>query len=195
MERWVGKVAVVTGASSGIGAEIALDLVKAGMIVVGLARRNNRINELKKNLPISSLNNLHALKCDVSKEEDVVNAFAWVETNFGCVHVLINNAGILRTTSLVAKFNTKPIREVLDTNVMGVVFCTREAFQLMKKNSVDGHVVLINSISGHKVPYLVGQTSSLNIYPSTKFAITAMTEVLRQEFQAEATKIKITVRK
>lgn len=68
MERWVGKVAVVTGASAGIGAAIAIDLSKAGMIVVGFARRVERIEELKALIPSSATGSLQAFKCDVLKE-------------------------------------------------------------------------------------------------------------------------------
>lgn len=192
MERWTNKVAVVTGASSGIGAAIATDLAKAGMIVVGLARRKERVDELKAQLPKSTKGSLHSFKCDVQQENEVVAAFAWVASKFGGVDVLINNAGIVRAGKLVGKDDTQGIRDTIATNIMGVVLCTREAFASMKARGVDGHIVLINSIAGHGVPRAPGM-SSLNIYPPTKHAVTAMTEVLRQELQAEGTKIKVTV--
>lgn len=194
MERWVGKIAVVTGASAGIGAAIVVDLVKAGCIVVGLARRQERVEELKTKVLASATGKLHALKCDVSNEEDIKSAFAWIENNLGAVHILVNNAGVVRTAKLIDADNSVPLREVIDTNIMGLVFCTREAFQSMKKHNVDdGHIILINSIVGHCVPYLNNRIPSLNIYPASKYAVTAITEVLRQEFQAESTKIKISV--
>ncbi|XP_053689237.1 farnesol dehydrogenase-like [Sabethes cyaneus] len=187
MDRWAGKVAVVTGASSGIGAATAKSLAKAGMTVVGLARRVERVEELKKELPSSVQGSLHAVKCDVSKEDDILKTFKWIEQKFGGVDVLINNAGILRDCSLV-EADTQKVREVLDTNVMGLVLCSREAFQSMKKRSVDGHIVHINSIAGHQVPNF----PRLNIYPASKHAVTAITETMRQELKAEGTKIKVT---
>lgn len=192
MERWTNKVAVVTGASSGIGAAIAMDLAKSGMVVVGLARRQERVDELIAKLPKSTKGSLHSFKCDVQQENEVVNAFTWVISKFGGIDVLINNAGIVRTGKLVGKDDTQGIRDTIATNIMGVVLCTREAFASMKSRGVDGHIVLINSIAGHGVPRAPGM-SSLNIYPPTKHAVTAMTEVLRQELQAEGTKIKVTV--
>lgn len=63
MERWVGKVAVVTGSSAGIGAQIVIDLANAGLIVVGLARRVERVEELKS----KSKGTIHALQCDVTR--------------------------------------------------------------------------------------------------------------------------------
>uniref|UniRef100_T1GD37 Dehydrogenase/reductase SDR family member 11 n=1 Tax=Megaselia scalaris TaxID=36166 RepID=T1GD37_MEGSC len=71
---------------------------------------------------------------------------------------------------------------------MGVVYCTREAFQSMKSRNVDGHIVIINSIAGHFPLNLL----NFNIYPASKYAITAMTETYRREFDLEDTNIKIT---
>lgn len=194
MDRWAKKVAVVTGASSGIGAAIALDLVKANMIVVGLARRVDRVEELKTKLPETCIGELHAFKCDLQQEDNVRAAFKWVEEKFGGVDVLVNNAGIVSQTNLVDLDNTEKIKSVIDTNVLGVVYCTREAFHSMKNRNVDGHIVVINSVAGHKVPYTVNTPfPSFNIYPATKFAVTALIESYRQEFQREKTKIKITV--
>lgn len=190
MDRWIGKVAVVTGASAGIGAAIAVDLANAGMIVVGLARRQERIDALRSKVS-SKGSLLHSYKCDVSQESEIIAAFAWITDQFGGVDVLINNAGIIRTTKLISPGNSQAIRDVLDINLLAVVWCTREAFASMKARSFDGHIISINSVGGHNVPRIPGST--LNIYPSTKFALTAMTEVLRQEFLAEQTKIKVTV--
>ncbi|XP_053687475.1 farnesol dehydrogenase-like [Sabethes cyaneus] len=187
MNRWAGKLAVVTGASSGIGAATAKALVNAGMVVVGLARRVERVEALKKDLPSSVQESLHAAKCDVSKEEDIVEMFGWVEQTFGGVDVLINNAGIMPDGSLL-EADSETIREVLETNVVGLVLCSREAFQSMKKRSVDGHIVHINSVAGHQVPNF----PRLNVYPASKHAVTAITETMRQELRTEGTKIKVT---
>uniref|UniRef100_A0A8D8IA19 Farnesol dehydrogenase n=1 Tax=Culex pipiens TaxID=7175 RepID=A0A8D8IA19_CULPI len=189
MDRWAGKVAVVTGASSGIGAAIVKSLANAGMVVVGLARRVERVEALRDGLKDQATRKrLHAVKCDVSKEEDILKAFSWVEEKLGGVDVLVNNAGVLRDAKLVAPGNTGDLREVIDTNVMGLVLCSREAFQSMKKRSVDGHIVHINSVVGHYIPNL----PVLSIYPASKYAVTALTETMRREFLAEGTKIKVT---
>lgn len=194
MNRWYGKVAVVTGASSGIGAAIAVDLVKSGVIVVGFARRQERVEALRELIPSSATGKLFACKCDVTNEADIKNSFAWVHQTLGGVDILINNAGIIKTMNLTDADNTADLRETIDTNVMGVLLCTREAFQSMKNRNVnDGHIVIINSLAGHIIPYFVGQYPSFNVYPATKHAVTAITEVLRQEFQSLNTQIKITV--
>lgn len=193
MDRWSKKVAVVTGASAGIGAAVAVELTKQNMIVIALARRVQRLEQLHEKIPIGSPGALHIRQCDVTKEDEVKFTFDWIKTTFGGIDVLVNNAGVTRTMNLIDVDNTKAIREVVDTNIMGVVFCTREAFQSMKSRNVDGHIIMINSIAGHSVPFLVGVLPSFNIYPGTKHAITAMTEVLRQEFQTQGTRTKVTV--
>lgn len=193
MERWVNKVAVVTGASSGIGAAIVIDLANAGIKTVGIARRVDRVEALKSKVKPEHQSNLIAQKGDVTDEESVKSIFTWIEANLGGVDILINNAGCQRTANVVDPNNTQALKEVIDTNVWGAVYAVREAFQSMQKHNSNGHVVLLNSIMGHNVPFLVGKVPSMNLYASAKYAITALTEVLRQEFISFGTKIKVTV--
>ena len=75
MDRWQSKVAVVTGASSGIGAATVKDLIKAGLKVVGLARRHEKIIEIRKSLPENQQSNMYAMKCDVTDEHSVNETF------------------------------------------------------------------------------------------------------------------------
>lgn len=200
MERWSGRVAIVTGASAGIGAAIVLELCRNGIITVGLARRVERIEVLRQ----QSL--LHARRCDVAQEADIVAAFGWIEERFGRCDILVNNAGVLKMTAITEAGNTAMLRETLDVNVMGVMLCTREAVRLMEKprgaNGADngassttagGHVVLVNSVLGHRVPFIARMMGSLNAYAPSKHAVTAMTEVLRQEMQLKGSRTKVTV--
>ncbi|KAL5292269.1 DHRS11.2 family protein [Megaselia abdita] len=190
MERWNNKVAVVTGASAGIGSAASVDLVKAGMKVVALARREDKLSELKRTLPSHLQKKFHVMKCDVANEAEVIKVFQWIESNVGVIHVLVNNAGIQKKNYLMGKGNSKDIRDVVDINLMGAVFCVREAYQQMKAHNIKGHIILINSIFGHSVPVI--PNTELNIYFATKHAVTAMTETYRQEFSNDGTDVKIT---
>lgn len=195
MERWSGKVAVVTGASSGIGSAIVIDLVKAGMIVVGLARRKNRVEALKKEIPSNATGKLYAVKCDITKDDDIVKAFAWIVFELGAIDVLVNNAGVLSFGSLLEEGNEEKLKNTLQTNVWGLIMCTKKAVEIMKrKKIVGGHVININSVVGHKVIRSYGRQPMTNVYSSSKFAVTALTEVLRQEFAFDNLKMKVTVR-
>ena len=99
MEKWEGKLAVVTGASSGIGAAIVKDLAIAGINVVGLARRVEKIEKIITELK-EVTGKVYSHKCDVSDEVSVKSAFKWIEDTFGSIHILVNNAGIERLETM-----------------------------------------------------------------------------------------------
>jgi NADP+-dependent farnesol dehydrogenase len=189
LDRWVGKVAVVTGASAGIGAAIADQLVSNGLVVVGIARRTDLIEQ--RSLELSDkTGKLHAYKADLANEEEVVEAFNWIDENIGPVHILVNNAGCSKDTTLYDGDGAM-WKSVLDLNVLTLCVATREAIKSMRRSSVNGHIVHINSIYGHKVPNFVG----LNIYSATKFAVTALGESLEEELTSIGSRIKVTVKK
>ncbi|XP_055913017.1 farnesol dehydrogenase-like [Eupeodes corollae] len=190
MERWSNRVAVVTGASSGIGEAIAKDLVTAGLRVVALGRRQERLDKNRSKLSADLQKRYFPRKCDVSNEEDVKQTFEWIEKTLGGTDILVNNAGIVRPGNLVDMDSTF-LDEVISTNIKGLVYCTQAAFRSMKGRNFNGHIVHINSIAGHSVPY-TEPGSSFNIYPPTKFAVTAINETLRREFNDFGTKIKTT---
>ena len=102
MNRWIGKVAIVTGASSGIGAEIAEALVREGLKVAGLARRVEKIRQIADKLK-GEKGELYPIECDVEKENDILKVFEWIEKRFGGVDVLINNAGVLSREPIIGK--------------------------------------------------------------------------------------------
>ncbi|KAF5288865.1 hypothetical protein FQA39_LY03744 [Lamprigera yunnana] len=186
MKKWKGKMAVVTGASAGIGAALVERLLKEGMIVIGIARRKEKIQEIQTRLNEACEGKLHAFCCDVTKEGDILRTFKWLSNNYGPIHVLINNAGISRITSLSAGC-TKFWTEIVNTNVLGLCTTTREALRNMKEHKVDGHIIHINSTGGHflsEIPF--------HIYTATKYAVTALTETLRLELKEANSKIKIT---
>jgi NADP+-dependent farnesol dehydrogenase len=189
LDRWRGKVAIVTGASAGIGAAIAEQLVEQGLQVVGLARRVERVEELAKKLK-GKKGKLHGVKADISKEEDILNAFKWTSDNLGPVHILVNNAGLTQKTNLTTEGDTEKWRKIFDTNVMGLCIATREAVKIMQAKKIDGHVIHINSTTGHRVPNLPGR----NVYPASKHCVTALTETLRHELRHLGLKVKITVK-
>ncbi|KAJ8932482.1 hypothetical protein NQ314_014627 [Rhamnusium bicolor] len=184
LDRWVGKVAIVTGASSGIGAAIAEQLVEQGIKVAAFARRQGRLEELATKLS-DKKGKLYPVKVDMTKEEDILNGFEWVKENLGPVHILVNNAGTGEYGNLTDG-DTETWQNVFQLNVIGLCIATREAIKDMKANNVDGHIIHINSTAGHQT--FVG----LNVYPASKFAVTALAETLRLELNSLKLKIKIT---
>lgn len=184
MERWSGKVAIVTGASAGVGRAVAEKLVKEGMIVAGLARRKEKMDELMETLK-GCKGVFHPIEVDITKEEDIINAFQYIIENLGPIHVLINNAGIARVSPLsIGK--TEDWKLIMDTNVMGLAIATREALQNMYLNKVDGHIIHVSSINGHK---LIQNPNAFS--GASKSAVTSLAESLRIELNRRNSKIKI----
>ncbi|KAG5678337.1 hypothetical protein PVAND_008022 [Polypedilum vanderplanki] len=193
MEKWRGKVAIVTGASSGIGAAIVRDLAKNGITVIGLARRVQKIREQTKDFP-ENYANVHAFYCDVSKIESIKEAFKLIEERFGVINILVNNAGIGKKTSILVddEETDGKISQVIDTNFTGLVHVTRHAYMLMKKSEDYGMVVNINSVAGHKVSFPYYGVPETNVYNGSKFAVTATTEYLRHELiQMKDKKVRV----
>lgn len=181
MDQWRNRVAIVTGASAGIGAAICKDLCKHGLIVVGLARREDRLEQLQKDIKGGQVDaQFHYHKCDLTQEEDIKAAFDFVVTNYGGVDVLINNAGIFHNSSFLDDDNLMGMKMVIDTNFMAVVSCTKKAFQSMIDRDCSGYIVNISSTAGHVVPVLTTKPI-VNVYPATKYAINALVQTLRHE--------------
>ncbi|XP_063709590.1 farnesol dehydrogenase-like [Culicoides brevitarsis] len=191
MDYWKGKVAVVTGASAGIGAEIIRDFAKAGINVVGLARRNERVEEIAKEMA-NAPGKIHAIKCDISNLDCIAKAFAEIEAKFKIVHILVNNAGMMRYGNFFDEnLPFEKIQQTIDLNISGLAKCTREAYKLMQKHGDNCYIVNINSIVGHMTPNAA--LSCLNIYGPTKHAVTTLTTQIRQELNfAGNRRIKIT---
>jgi NADP-dependent 3-hydroxy acid dehydrogenase YdfG len=180
-----GRSALVTGASSGIGAETARALVAAGARVTLGARRLERLETLAAELRAAG-GEVAVRAADVRREEDVLALFALARERFGGVDVLVNNAGLGRAAPLGSS-PTEPWREMLEVNVLGLAVATREAIRDMERRGVAGHVVHLSSMAGHRIP---GPDSGM--YAATKFAVRALTEALRQELRARGSPIRVT---
>ncbi|XP_031338861.1 farnesol dehydrogenase-like [Photinus pyralis] len=192
MEKWAGSLAVVTGASAGVGAAISTELVKAGINVVGIGRRVEKIDELSESLADAPAK-LHSLYCDLSDEQEILNAFKWIEETLGPISIMINNAGVLHLTTL-READVDKLRDTFKVNVLAYCICQREAIKSMKTNEIDGIIINISSVMGLKVPDidsldLVGQ----NLYPATKHAIHSISDTLRLELRKESSKIRVTI--
>ncbi|XP_074496647.1 dehydrogenase/reductase SDR family member 11-like isoform X3 [Sebastes fasciatus] len=145
MDRWRGRVALVTGASVGIGAVVAEELVRCGMTVVGCARDVQHIQKLAAECQIAGHSGvLVPFKCDLNNEEEILSMFAAIKAQHKGVDVCINNAGLAHPESLL-NGQTSGWKNMLDVNVLALCICTREAYQSMKERNVDDrHIININ---------------------------------------------------
>ncbi|KAH8335637.1 hypothetical protein KR074_007398 [Drosophila pseudoananassae] len=184
---WRNKVAVVTGASVGIGASTAVELANAGMQVIGLARRVELIRALGEQ--VTGEGKIHARQCDLSDEEQLKSTFSWIRDQFQAIHVVICNAGILKANFLTES-STQDIKELFDTNVVATATCLREALKQMAAGGERGHIVVMNSVLGHRIPEV--PVPLFSVYPATKHAITALCQTVRQEIHFLKLNIKLT---
>ncbi|XP_022920681.2 farnesol dehydrogenase-like [Onthophagus taurus] len=177
------KVAIVTGASAGIGAATVKALLNLGMKVVGFARRKELIESLVEN----HNGKLFARCIDMTKPQEVLDGFDWVTKNVGPIHVLINNAGIARYASILSG-NFEVWKRIMDTNFMSVAIGCKEAVKIMREHKIDGYIININSVHG----YYDCLDSNLIMYTSSKSALRIMTENVRLELAKIGSNIRIT---
>jgi NADP-dependent 3-hydroxy acid dehydrogenase YdfG len=180
MERWAGRVALVTGASSGIGYATARALADADMKVAALARRTERLQTL-----VETGGEILPIGCDLRDDAQITDAFAHIRSQWGGVDVLVNNAGLGHNAPLVDG-ETEHWREMLEVNVLALCICTREAITDMRKRGDNGHVLHVSSMAAHRIPRGSG------VYSATKYAVRSLTEGLRQELRALGSDIRIT---
>ncbi len=184
-QEWGHRVALVTGASSGIGAAIARRLAEMGMKVAITARRADRLQAVAAEIEGKG-GECMSLCLDVRDEDAVLSAFDEIRSNWGGVDVLINSAGLGRVAPLMSG-DTEAWREMLEVNVLSLAVFTREALADMRRRGDCGHIIHISSMSAHRVP-----TGTGGMYSATKHAVRAMTEALRRELRAQESGTRIT---
>ena len=177
---------LVTGASSGIGAETARALAAAGARLVLAARRRDRLDALAAELERQDAAVL-AVAVDMRREDDIVGCFAAARARFGGVDVLVNNAGLGRAAP-ISSAASELWREMLEVNVLGLAIATREAIRDLERRGTAGHIVNVASMAAHRVP---GPESGM--YAATKFAVRALTEGVRQELRAKQSAIRVSL--
>ncbi len=183
MERWKGRVALVTGASSGIGRATASRLGAAGMKVALASRRRSALKEVARQVQDAGGEAL-VVPTDLRDVDEIAALFAAVRERWGGVDVLVNNAGLGRHAPLTTG-STEAWREMLEVNVLALCVCTREAVADMRRRGDEGHVVHVASMAAHRVPPNSG------VYSATKFAVRSLTEGLRQELRELGSRIRV----
>lgn len=164
-----GKVAVVTGASSGIGAAVAVEFARAGASVVLGARRKAPLDRLVAEIEDDGGRAL-ALVCDVMVEAQVQALFAAGLERFGRIDILINNAGVADHTP-TEDLSLDRWSDVIGTNLTGAFLCAREALRIMKRQGV-GRMIHIGSLSA-----LVPRPNTI-AYAASKFALAGLNHSL-----------------
>jgi NADP-dependent 3-hydroxy acid dehydrogenase YdfG len=166
--RMVEKVAVITGAGTGIGRAVALAMAKDGYAVVLAGRRADKLEETAKEAGNAKT---LSVPTDVSDVESIRALFARVKKDFGRVDLLFNNAGIGAPAVPMEELPIETWKKVVDTNLTGMFVCTQEAIKIMKTQEPKGGRIINNgSISAHT------PRPRSAAYTATKHAVTGLTK-------------------
>ncbi len=172
MAKLDGKVALITGASSGIGEATAEALAREGAKVALVARRHDRLVALADRIESDGGKAL-PIQADVSNHGEVEAVVAQTVGSLGGLHILVNNAGVM----LLGPVDGTDVTEwqrMVDVNVLGLLYCTREALPMIRESG-GGDIVNLSSVAG--------RTANLGsaVYNLTKWGVTGFSEALRQE--------------
>jgi len=171
------KVAIITGASSGIGHATALALSKAGAKVAIGARRTDRLDQLADEITKNG-GEVFSQKLDVTNKSECDSFVDAVLKKWDTVDILVNNAGVM-PLSFIKTLKVDEWDQMIDVNIKGVMYCTAAVISHMKEKK-SGHIVNISSVAG-RIVFPGG-----SVYCATKHAITAFSEGLRQEFSTRS---------
>jgi NADP-dependent 3-hydroxy acid dehydrogenase YdfG len=167
-----GRVAAITGASSGIGEATALALSRAGAAVSLAARRADRIVDLAAKISDEGGRAI-AIPTDIVKEGDAKAFIEGTRADLGRLDILVNNAGVMLLGPVIGA-NTDEWRTMVDVNVLGLLYCTHAVLPIMGEQG-SGHIVNISSVAGRHA------NAGSAVYNFTKFGVNGFTEALRQE--------------
>lgn len=167
-----GKIAIVTGASQGIGETIAVEMAKSGANVFCLARNKNALDSTINKI-ISNGDKASAYSCDISDNEQFNNIVTDIFKEYGSIDILVNNAGITNDT-LLMRMSDDQWDSVLNINLKGSFTCTRSVIKYMMKKKA-GRIINITSIVG-----LTGNAGQAN-YAASKAGLIGMTKSIAKE--------------
>jgi NADP-dependent 3-hydroxy acid dehydrogenase YdfG len=178
MTKSNSKTALVTGASSGIGAATARQLSHTGYNVILAARRKDRLEAIAAELGPTS----HAIPTDITDPKACADLVEKTIERFGRLDVLVNNAGIGLYDS-ISDADPEDWRKMFDVNVLGVLYVTQAAvLHMLERRS--GHLVFVSSVAGRRVPHSYGA-----VYSSTKYAVNAIAEGLRADLDGQGVRV------
>ena len=169
-----GKVAMITGASSGIGAACAASFARAGARLLLAARREDRLKEMVSDLRSAGADDVYSVALDVRDKNQVQTAMDGLPSSWQAIDILVNNAGLSRGLDKVYEGKIDDWEEMIDTNVKGLLYVTRAVVPGMVKRGA-GHVVSLGSTAGH-MTYPNGA-----VYCATKAAENRIAEGLRED--------------
>ena len=175
-------IALITGATSGIGKSTAIEFAKHGYDLIITGRRKERLEELKADLTKQYSVKVLNLCFDVRDEKQVEAAISSIPTEFKKIDVLVNNAGLAAGLAPIQDGNLSHWEQMIDTNVKGLLYITKHVSKILIGNK-KGHIINVGSIAGKEV-YANG-----NVYCATKHAVDALNKGMRIDLLPHGIKV------
>ncbi len=173
------KIALITGASKGIGYTISKTFIENGAKVIGIARNSEELESVKNELG----ENFFAYKCDVSKEEEVVETVKEIKKDLNQIDILINNAGITSDNFLI-RMKEEQFMKVINVNLKGTFLFSREVAKIMRKQK-QGSIINISSVVG-----IEGNMAQAN-YSASKAGVIGLTKSMAKELTLKGEQIRV----
>lgn len=170
------KTAVITGASDGIGKQIALKLAKEKVDLVLIGRNKDRLNQVASECKKLGSKKTNFYVCDLQKTNQIKETITAIRSDFNTIHILINNAGIWQKLSQLDTIEENIVDSLVQTNLLGLIHITRLLLPSLRKGN-EAALINISSKSG-----VVAQASQ-SVYTATKYGVRGFTEVLKADLK------------
>lgn len=169
-----GKIACITGASSGIGKATAQIFAEAGANLILTARRKPLLDTVAEEIRKKTGVRILTVGLDVRSQKQVESAFSSLPDEWSSIDILINNAGLAVGKDKIQDYNLEEVQTMVETNVLGLIYVTKAVLKSMTERK-SGHIVNLGSTAGHEV-YPGG-----SIYNATKFAVNALNQGMKMD--------------
>ncbi|MBK8399124.1 MAG: glucose 1-dehydrogenase [Leptospiraceae bacterium] len=179
-----GKVALVTGSTSGLGKAVAIEFAKKGANVVVSGRREQEGHQTVLEIEAINLGKAFFCRCDVSILEDVQNLIQFTIAKFGFLHFAVNNAAIGGQTKKLADYSLEEYKKVISVNLDGTFYCMK--YQIPELLKTKGSMVNVSSIGGHR-----GQKHGIAPYSASKHGIIGLTKCAALEYGDQGLRINV----
>lgn len=175
-------IALITGATSGIGKSTAIEFAKHGYDLIITGRRQERLTEIKADIQQKYSSKVLDLCFDVRDEKQVETAVNSIPSDFKKIDVLVNNAGLAAGLAPIQDGKLAHWEQMIDTNIKGLLYITKHVSKLLIENK-KGHIINVGSIAGKEV-YANG-----NVYCATKHAVDALNKGMRIDLLQHGIKV------
>ncbi len=170
------KVVVITGASDGIGKQVALKLAAENVSLALIARNIERLEEVKSKCLELGSPKVEVYVCDISASDQIIENVSKIISDFGSVDILLNIAGIWQKLNLLENIDSQDIDDVIDINLKGLIKVTKALLPYLKKET-ESAIINVSSRSG------IVANSNQSVYSASKWGVTGFTEVLKVDLK------------